>query len=240
MNLSRKRFLLPKTEGSDSGQIQWLTGMFFFLILVIMMNVQLQVAIWHSASQNLEDALAASNLASALINIQKLGKKHQVEIVGAEEAYAIYREAVKENLCLNEEWEPAYTELISGPVEITDYIIYNVKKNKVEAVRVGRNGQIVETLEGQRGIMRAPDNSVIECPGIYSEISFPVRGFLGITVVAHKGKLVDIVSDLVPQEEPEQEEPEQEESEQEESEQEEPKEKWSGGEIEPEKNLKME
>lgn len=203
MNLLHKGFLLRniKRKGRDSGQLHWLTGLFFFLILMVLMNAQLQLAAWNSTSQRLEDALAASNLASALINIPKFGKKHRVEMIEAEEAYQIYREAVKENLCLNEEWETSGQELICGPVEIVDYVIYNVDKERVEAIRVGKNGRITETVEGRRGEMKAPDQSIIECPGIYSEIRFPVRGFLGITVTAHKGKLVDIVSDIEPDEE---------------------------------------
>lgn len=34
---------------------------------------------------------------------------------------------------------------------------------------------------------------MIEETGVYSEIAYPVEGFLGTRVMAHKGKLVDVI-----------------------------------------------
>lgn len=40
----------------------------------------------------------------------------------------------------------------------------------------------------------------IENTGVYSEITYPVEGFLGITVTAEKSKLVDVVSEYMGEE----------------------------------------
>ena len=53
-------------------------------------------------------------------------------------------------------------------------------------------GQIQE-WQGDVGEVRTPAGQVIEATGVYSEITYPVEGFLGIRVMAKKGKLVDVV-----------------------------------------------
>ncbi|MCM1091138.1 MAG: hypothetical protein NC092_04285 [Butyrivibrio sp.] len=178
----------------DQGQIEWVVGPFFVLLLSILAYTQLQLASWRSTAAYLEDALAASNLAAALIDVKEYGKTNKVCIKDEEMAYDIFLDAVQDNLCLNEQWECANTAMISGPVEIRDFVIYNVDKKKIKAARVGANGLVKESWDGALGQLRAPNGVLVEHTGIYSEISFPVEGFMGITVEAHKGKLVDIVS----------------------------------------------
>ena len=46
-----------------------------------------------------------------------------------------------------------------------------------------------------RGEVRTPGGQTIENTGVYSEITYPVEGFLGITVTAEKSKRVDVVSE---------------------------------------------
>lgn len=178
----------------DQGQIEWVVGPFFVLLLGILAYTQLQLASWRSTAAYLEDALAASNLAAALIDVKEYGKTNKVCINDEEMAYSIFLDAVQDNLQLDEQWECANPALISGPVEIRDFVIYNVDKKKIKAVRVGANGLMKESWEGTLGHLRAPNGVLVEHTGIYSEISFPVEGFGGMTVQAHKGKLVDIVS----------------------------------------------
>ena len=193
MNLWKRGYLQRNIERKDCGQAEWVTGMFFLLILSILLHTQLQIASWQTTGMYLEDALAASNLASALIDLGEYGRTNLILVEDPEEAYRIYLEAVKENLQLDEQWLCENKTLISGQVEIVDYVVYNVKKGNVYASRVGTGGYVTESWSGGVGTVRAPDGNVIEHTGIYSEIRFPVRGFLGIEIPAHKGKLVDIV-----------------------------------------------
>lgn len=179
----------------DSGQVEWVTGLFWILILCILLAAQLQIISWYTTGMYMEDALAASNLASALIDIQEYGKTHTVRIPDAGQAYLVYQDALRDNLQLDEQWMCENKTLISGRVEIADYIIYNVDHNIVTANRVGPGGYVTEIWTGERGAITAPDGSPITHTGIYSEIQFPVHGFPGISVMAHKGKLVDIVSE---------------------------------------------
>lgn len=193
MNSKRREYPRLNIKMQDSGQIVWVQGLFFTLILAIVMYAQLQLAAWQSASVYLEDALAASNLASALIDIEEYGKTHKILIRDEERAFEIYQEALKANLQLDDSWECTSKELLVGPVEIVDYIIYNVDGEAVETVRVGKDGQVIERRVGTKGSVLSPDGEVIEHTGIYSELRFAVTGFPGMVVEAGKGKLADIV-----------------------------------------------
>lgn len=195
MHFGKSERQQQNTRRKDSGQAEWVVGLFWTLILSILLYAQLQIASWRTTGMYMEDALAASNLASALVDIQEYGKTNKAIIPDAEQAYEIYLEALRDNLQLDEQWECQNKSLISGKVEVADYIVYNVEQNRVIAARVGANGCVTERWDGEKGVLTAPDGGVIEHPGIYSEIIFPVQGSWGITIMAHKGKLVDIVAE---------------------------------------------
>lgn len=195
MRLRRRDRQRQNIEQKDSGQAEWVTGLFCVLMLGILLCTQLQISSWRMTGMYMEDALAASNLASALIDLEEYSKSNKMLIPDSEEAYEIYLDAIRDNLQLDEQWECENKALISGPVEIADYIVYNVDGDRVYADRVGSNGTIIETWSGETGNLTAPNGVVIEHTGIYSEIQFPVQGFLGVTVSAHKGKLVDVAAE---------------------------------------------
>lgn len=174
----------------QKGNIEWAAGLFFLLFLMIVLCTQLQMSMYRSTSLYLEDALAASNLASAVIDMEEYGISHTVRIGNPQEAYSRYVHAVKQNLNLNDDWECANKALISGAVSVTKYIIYNVEETTVHVYELD-NGR-VRTWEGTPGHVTAPNGIAVEETGIYSELSFPVNGLFGITVRAQKGKLVDV------------------------------------------------
>ena len=196
MKYGKREYRLPKTENrqetekAESGQVSWVLGLFLILFLAILLYMQLQLAMYKASARYLEDALALSNLASAVIDIREYGSTHKVHITDQEQAYAGYCSAVRENLGLNENYEAVSHKLISGKVEIRNYIIYNV---------TGTKGRILE-WEGTLGEVRTPGGQTIENTGVYSEITYPVEGFLGITVTAEKSKLVDVVSEYMGEE----------------------------------------
>lgn len=183
--------LRPKIKRRE-GKVQWTAGLFFLLFLAILLCVQLQLEGYRMTSLYLEDALAASNLASAVIDIQEYGISRTIWIAKPMAAYGLYVRALKDNLSLDENWECSNRSLISGPVTVEDYTVYNVKENQVTICHVEMDGWCWEET-GQIGEVYSPDGNLVESTGVYSEISFPVEGFLGVTVMAHKGKLADIV-----------------------------------------------
>lgn len=163
---------------------------YVLLFLIATVAFALQIREYISLKTHTEDALAASNLASAVIDIQEYGINHNLIIKYPEQAYSIYQDSLKINMGLDNQWDDP-TGLISSPVQVEQYIIYNVRGAEVEVTSFGDglNYTAMETL----GSATAPNGQVIESTSVYSRISYQVDGYFGITVPAVKDKLVDIV-----------------------------------------------
>lgn len=175
----------------ESGQIEGMVGLFFNLFLGVMVYAVLWMEHYHAVSLYLEDALAASNLASAVVDVQEYGISHNILIDRPEKAYETYQWAVKGNLNLNEAWEGQTGGLVQGPVSIVRYIVYNVKGNEVMVYHFDGTGQMTQWRE-TLGNVAAPNGILIESTSVYSEIAFETEGLPGITVRAHKGNLADV------------------------------------------------
>ena len=147
MRLKSNQSLLRSTE---SGQVGWTIGLWYLLFFSILLMTGLQIELYRASSGYLEDALASSNLAAAVIDVEEYGKTHNVLIGNAYQARERFEKALKINLGLNDDGECA------------------------------------------PGSVTAPNGVKVEATGIYSEISYEIKGFLGLTVQAHKGKLVDV------------------------------------------------
>lgn len=201
MKYMKRGYLLPKIKkrkdriNAEQGQTSWVLGLFLVLFLTILLCMQLQLALYRASALYLEDALALSNLASAVIDIQEYGRTHRVLITDPEQAYGRYCSAVRENLGLNDNYEAVNHKLISGHVEILNYTIYNVTGGKVMVWEQSADGQIQE-WQGNLGEVKTPKGQLIESTSVYSEITYPVEGFWGIMVTARKSKLVDVVSTI--------------------------------------------
>lgn len=102
MDLKKREYLLLRTE---SGQIGWTLGLWFVLFLGILLCALLQIETLRASAHYMEDALAASNLAAAVIDVEEYGISHRLQIDSAEEAYIRYQRAIMGNLNLNENWE---------------------------------------------------------------------------------------------------------------------------------------
>lgn len=142
----------------------------------------------------MEDALAASNLASAVADIKEYGSTHILQITSAQDAYDIYREALRTNLGLDDNWENAKLEWISGKVEVLQYTVYNVRDQDVTIYSFSEQGDFIREEKDGLGSVRTPDGTLVESTSVYSRIGFPVEGILGITVYAEKDNTVDLVA----------------------------------------------
>lgn len=177
-----------------SGKVEIVTGMFVLFFLVVLMAAQMQIGLFRATGLYMEDALAASNLASALVDVKEYGRTHILQIASPQDAYECYQNAIKQNLQLDDNWECMNKELIAGKVEILQYIIYNVKGQDVTVYCFGKQGSRIYEEKGGLGIVTTPDKTVVESTTIYSRIGFPVEGILGIKLYAEQDKTVDIVT----------------------------------------------
>lgn len=179
------------------GKVEIVTGLYMVVVLAILSAVQVQVNLYMAASGFMEDALAASNLASAVIDIREYGLSHMIQISDPEQAYSVYKEALKENLQLDDEWQGSNTDLISGTVRIEEYIVYNVREEDITVYSFETDGRCnIREERGGVGTVRTPDGTIVEATSVYSRIGFPVNGVLGVTIYARKDNTVDIVRNI--------------------------------------------
>ena len=181
-----RRWIIKKSKG----ELATFTMVYVLLFFTATVAFALQIRQYISLKTYTEDALAASNLASAVIDIQEYGVNHNLIIKDPAHAYSIYQDALKVNMGLNDHWEdPA--GMISSPVQVEQYIVYNVRGTEVEVASFGENlnYSATETL----GSATSPNGRVIESTSVYSRISYQVAGYFGVMVPAVKDKLVDVV-----------------------------------------------
>lgn len=174
------------------GKIEIVVPMFLLVFVIILVACMLQMYQFEADRAYAEDALAASGLASAVIDIQEYGTKHYIVIADPGAAYETYQRALKANMGLDDNWESQNTLAISGRVDILEYTVYNVRGQDVQITSFGEDPYTAD-VPGGLGSVTAPNGKIIESTSIYSRISFPVEGIFGIRVTAQKDKLVDVV-----------------------------------------------
>ena len=175
-----------------NGQVGMILMVWLTIFLLLLTAYGLQLHQYRSIKTFTEDALAASNLASAVIDTQEYGRTHNILIRNPSEAYLLYQEALKINMQLNDVWESTNLQAISGKVEILDYIVYNVRGSDITIYCYGKNPYTTVISNGV-GSVKAPNGTLIESTSIYSKITFPVNGMMQIQTTTVKDKLVDIV-----------------------------------------------
>jgi len=194
MILRKRGFPRQSIKAAEPGQLEWTAGLFFLLFLGVFLCGTLQLEIFRASAGYLEDALAASNLASAVIDVKEYGCSHTVLIEKPCDAYETYLLALRGNLNLDEEWENHGTGLISGPVRVLNYTVYNVRGNRVRVYSFDENG-VLSQREGLLGSVQAPNGKEIGHTSVYSEVTYPVDGILGVQAQARMGKLADVVGE---------------------------------------------
>ncbi len=167
-------------------------AMFFFLMVLIVALFQFKAYAYMVAGAYVEDALAASNLASALIDVEEYGRNHNVRIGDTQNSFRVYRDALHYNLALDGEGNSAREELLAGKVQIQEYIVYNVLEQEVQITAYDGEGNCLRQETAQPGSIQTPDGVLVEHTTIYSRVGFRVRGLLGRTIDAEKEKSVDI------------------------------------------------
>lgn len=175
------------------GQIDVIVGMFYLLIVFIIVLFAFRMMQYTITSAVVEDALAASNLASAVVDVEEYGKSHTIYIQDPESAFLLYREALCHNLQLDEYLHTTNTEILASRVTIEEYIVYNVFGDFVEIYVMDESGQIQEYGTGKTAEVFTPDHVPVETTTIYSRVAFEVKGLWNQTISAKKEKSIDIV-----------------------------------------------
>ncbi len=177
----------------ERGQADVITGMFYVLMVLVVVLFGFRMTQYVITSAVVEDALAASNLASAVIDLKEYGKNHTVYIRDPEEAFLLYREALCHNLELDEYLNTTNVDILASKVSIEEYTVYNVAGGLVEIFVMDESGLVQEYRTGSVGQILTPDGVLVESTTVYSRISFRVKGLLEQTLPARKEKSIDIV-----------------------------------------------
>lgn len=185
----------------SGGKIELIVGMYLLVFLVLIFTMQEQMYLFTISGSMMEDAIAASNLASAVIDVREYGMSHILQIESPDAAYELYREALKQNLGLGDDWRHRNQDLISSPIQVQQYIIYNVRKKDVEVYSFDKDGNCSSWIEYEGlGRVYTPEGIQVQSTSVYSRVGFEVKGFLGVSVYAEKEKTVDIISSLMGEE----------------------------------------
>ncbi|MDR2043212.1 MAG: hypothetical protein LBQ15_02380 [Clostridium sp.] len=195
---------LKKREGKAEAVLS--VAMLLFLVPAV--AVGLQAAQFRATGAFVEDALAASCLASAVIDIREYGGSGNLVIKDPEAAYALYRQALQANLDLDASWRCRSRAAISGEVEALAYAVYNVWEHgpldgagdpggpgpgDVEVFSFDSRGMCSRLLvRGGLGSVSAPDGTVVRATSVYGRIGFPVEGAFGVSLYARREQLADI------------------------------------------------
>lgn len=190
----KKECRRQKINKAHSGQVDIIMGMFALFLVMVVLYAGLKISHFMVTGAYVEDALAASNLASALIDVEEYGRSRVIRIADPRRAYEIYKEALSVNLQLDEEGRSFQRELLEGPVKVLSYIVYNVEGDQVKAYAFTEEGSLEEAVPGQVGLVFTPDGVRVETTTIYSRIRFGVKGLGQQYIQAEKEKSVDIVS----------------------------------------------
>jgi len=176
----------------NSGSSEWVLGLFALTFIMAAMVFVIQLCAFRANSDAIEDALAASGLAAALVDVERYGIDHTLLISDPDNSYRKYVEALNVNLAA-EGSSFRQKRAIEGPVRIEQFRIYNVEGDKVSEIYMNDSGNW-EVTEGLLGSMEAPNGQIIQNTGVYGEIAFDLRGIMGLVFSTKKSKLVDVKS----------------------------------------------
>ena len=178
--------------GKQPGQIGICVGMFLCMIVLVAVLFQIKLLQYHAVSAFVEDSLAASNLASAVIDVEEYGMTHNILVESPESAFSRYRKALIFNLELDENLYCTNGEVICGKVDILSYQVFNVVGDTVWRYRFDESGRLLNTVALDVEATFLPDGNKLETTSVYSKVGFYVMGLGGDTIYGTKEKSVDI------------------------------------------------
>ncbi len=188
----------PKTKKKpgikkEPANVDVVAGAMLFLILVLTIFFGFRMTQYMITAAGVEDALAASNLASAVIDLEEYGKSHEIFIEDVDRSFQIFRESLMCNLKLDENLNTTNKNFLTGQVLIKEYRIYNVRNGFVEIWILNGLGETISYTLGKVGEITTPDEICVESTTIYSKIAYQVEGLAGQVLAGEKEKSIDIV-----------------------------------------------
>lgn len=176
----------------STGQVDICVGMFLCMLVLVVVLFQVKLQQYRAAGTFVEDSLAASNLASAVIDVEEYGRTHNIRVESPESAFYRYKEALIYNLKLDANLQSTNSDTLWGKVDILSYQVFNVIGDVVYIYRFEESGRLADCVIQDLAGAYLPDGNKVETTSVYSKIGFTVTGLGGETIYATKEKSVDI------------------------------------------------
>lgn len=185
---------MKSNEGSGTIYIVFIFA--FIGVVSLLTSYIIHMKMIEITNENVQDAVALSNLASALMDQTEYEKTRRIQVKDFNRSYLVYVDSLKENMQLTYEMYPR-NRYITSKVDILEYSVYNVEGNDITLIqRTLRNGiAVTETLiyHNQVGSLKTPDGITITNTTIYSKIGFSIKGLMNHTHQVYKDGCVDLV-----------------------------------------------
>lgn len=184
-----KKKMLEKKKGAINGFLALiLIGIgLFFLFFEVKKNTVSEMKV------KCEDALVSATLAGALISVEEYGRSGSIIISDYYECYSNFKSCLDDNLKLDGQNNSEYTMFFASPIEVTEFIVYNVNEVTGEITVMEGNGNfLISQYNAFLGSTYAPNGTLIENTSIYSKIQFDARITDTHTIFADKDCCVDI------------------------------------------------
>ena len=175
------------------GSLEYLIGLMMITVLCILVLFGYRMHVIKTTKNYVEDGLAASNLAAAVIDLKEYGATNRILVDDFSKAYDRYKEALADNLMLDADFMPEDDRLICGRVTVEEFAVYEVNGDEIAETSIDENGIISEKeYPDMAGKMATPDGAPITTVTIYSRIGFLITGYMDETYYVHKENSVDI------------------------------------------------
>lgn len=186
----------------DKGLMEYSMSFLLLTVTVLVILYLYQLKMVAFVRNKTEDALAAANLAAAVIDLDTYEKENLLEILDFDKAYERYCRSLKAGLYLDDAWHSSFLTAVEGPVTVEEFTVYQVDGEDISMYSRGEAfGEREKKYPGQTGVLKTPDGQVIESTAIYSKIGFLLKGYGNQELYVYQENSVDIVSDYDPDEE---------------------------------------
>lgn len=166
--------------------------MFFMLIMILVFSYQIYLSEIIQAGRNVEDALAASELAAAVIDIKEFGRTGNVMFSEKEAVYASFLYHLRNNLQMDGEGRSKLSVLAAGPITVEDFRIYEVKGDVITEYQFDQSGRLIQKRDWTNEKVSTPNGTEIINTSLYGRCRFFVKGMNDTVIMGEKEKTVDI------------------------------------------------
>ena len=160
----------------DKGIIEYSLSLIFFMICILIILLMFSYRRSIIERSYLEDGLAASTLAAVVIDTELYGETEELTISNTDNAYLTFRQTLKTNLNLDENYVPYSNTFMESQVKVVEFRVYNVKDGLITETLYNEHGNKQVQVLGYGAV--TPNHKVVESTMVYSKIKFDVKGYM--------------------------------------------------------------